>query len=59
MRRLGNLRKAWQYIGWSERNYHNAASVEKFDHMVESGYLGVVFQNEGVIIYGVEGQGPG
>jgi len=42
-----------------ERNYHNAASVEKFDRMVEGDYLGVAFRNEGVIIYGVEGQGPG
>jgi len=47
------------YIGQLERNYYNAAGLEKFDRMVEGDYLGVVFQNEGVIIYGVEGQGPG
>jgi len=58
LRRLGNLRKAWQYIGRLERNYHNAAGLEKFDRMVEGDYLGVAFRNEGVIIYGVEGQGP-
>lgn len=46
------------YIGQLERNYYNAAGLEKFDRMVESGYLDVVFRNEGVIIYRVEGQGP-
>lgn len=50
MRRFGNLRKAWQYIGRLERNYHNAAGVEKFNHMVESGYLRIVFRKEGVTI---------
>jgi len=59
LRRLGNLRKAWQYIGRLERNYHNAAGLEKFDRMVESGELSVVFRNEGVTIYELIGQKKG
>jgi len=45
------------YIGQLERNYYNAAGLEKFERMAQSGYLQAVFQNEGVTIYEVEGRG--
>jgi uncharacterized membrane protein len=41
------------YIGQLERNYYNPAGLSKFDRMLESGDLRVVFENQGVTIYEV------
>jgi YYY domain-containing protein len=41
------------YIGQLERNYYNAAGLEKFEQMAQNGDLRVVFRNEGTTIYEV------
>lgn len=50
---IEDLHIRYIYIGQLERNYYNATGLEKFDRMVESGDLRVVFHNEGTTIYEV------
>jgi len=54
---IDDLHIRYIYIGQLERNYYNVAGLEKFDRMMESGHLKVVFQNEGVTIYEVKDRG--
>jgi YYY domain-containing protein len=50
---IDDLHIRYIYIGQLERNYYNAAGLEKFDRMVGSGDLRVAFFNEGTTIYEV------
>ena len=50
---IDDLHIRYIYIGQLERNYYNAAGLEKFDRMVGSGDLRVAFHNEGTTIYEV------
>jgi len=48
-----DLQVRYVYIGQLERNYYDAAGLEKFERMADSGELRVVFRNEGTTIYEV------
>jgi YYY domain-containing protein len=50
---IQDLHIRYLYVGQLERNYYQAAGLEKFERMVEEGDLRVAFQNEGTTIYRV------
>jgi uncharacterized membrane protein len=50
---IQDLHIRYVYIGQLERNYYDAAGLDKFERLAQEGYLRVVFRNTGTTIYEV------